>query len=46
MHGVNFTLGSADLDAQFQAIQAVMDSHQGPIVMAGVSTPGIVRVWR
>ena len=35
VHGVNFTLGSADLDAQFQAIQTVMDSHQGPIIMAG-----------
>lgn len=35
IHGVNFTLGSSDLTAQLQAIQELIHSHNGPVILAG-----------
>jgi endonuclease/exonuclease/phosphatase (EEP) superfamily protein YafD len=35
IHGVNFTLGSSDLAAQLQAIQVLMNAHNGPVILAG-----------
>ena len=35
IHGVNFTLGSSDLAAQLQAVQEVINAHEGPVILAG-----------
>lgn len=35
IHGVNFTLGSSDLENQLQAIQALIHTHNGPVIVAG-----------
>ena len=35
VHGVNFTLGSSDLAAQLQAVQEVINAHEGPVILAG-----------
>ncbi len=35
VHGINFTLGSEDLDNQFQAIQTLVENHEGPLIVAG-----------
>lgn len=35
IHGVNFTLGSSDLENQLQAIQELIHTHNGPVIVAG-----------
>lgn len=35
VHGVNFTLGSADLARQLQSVQQAINAHDGPLVLAG-----------
>ncbi len=35
VHGVNFTLGNSDLDAQLEAIEKVIAAHDGPVILAG-----------
>lgn len=35
IHGVNFTLGTAIYQKQFQALKQLLDNHTGPIILAG-----------
>ncbi|MEJ2762882.1 endonuclease/exonuclease/phosphatase family protein [Photobacterium sp. MCCC 1A19761] len=35
LHGVNFALGLEEYKAQFRALKKVLDSHIGPIILAG-----------
>lgn len=35
LHGVNFALGLEEYKAQFRALKQVLDSHIGPIILAG-----------
>jgi endonuclease/exonuclease/phosphatase (EEP) superfamily protein YafD len=35
IHGINFTLGVSDLAKQFEQVRAVIDEHDGPVVVSG-----------
>jgi endonuclease/exonuclease/phosphatase (EEP) superfamily protein YafD len=35
IHGINFTLGVQDLANQFAQVRAVVDAHDGPVVVSG-----------
>ena len=35
IHGINFTLGVRDLANQFAQVRAVIDAHDGPVVVSG-----------
>ncbi len=35
VHGINFSLGSGAYRQQFKALQKVLESHKGPILLAG-----------
>ena len=35
VHGVNFTIGTDDLQAQLAAAKAIMVEHEGPLILAG-----------
>jgi endonuclease/exonuclease/phosphatase (EEP) superfamily protein YafD len=35
VHGVNFTFGTDDLQAQLDAAKAIMVEHEGPLILAG-----------
>lgn len=35
LHAVNFALGLVDFQAQFQALTDILNSHQGPVIVAG-----------
>ena len=35
IHGINFTFGVRDLENQFAQVRAVIDAHDGPVVVSG-----------
>jgi endonuclease/exonuclease/phosphatase (EEP) superfamily protein YafD len=35
IHGINFTLGAADLGRQLEKIQVAIENHDGPVIVAG-----------
>jgi endonuclease/exonuclease/phosphatase (EEP) superfamily protein YafD len=35
VHGINFTLGTVEFRAQLEALATVLESHDGPLILAG-----------